>query len=106
LRRQRAGLRAVVVAERVGNEPRLPRRSLVPATVIQSRRRELAHRAGDGIDVYLFWNPSDDVLAVTVLDEAGESFELVVDVHEALEVFEHPYAYAAYRGAAGVTIPA
>jgi hypothetical protein len=61
-------------------------------------RRELAHRANQGIDVYLVWYPEDDSLAVTVVDEGGESFELVVDPEEALEVFEHPYAYAAYRG--------
>lgn len=72
----------------------------------QPKRRELAHRAGDGIDVYLFWSPADDTLAVTVLDEAGDSFELVVDAHEALEVFEHPYAYAAFRSAIAVDVAA
>jgi hypothetical protein len=78
----------------------------VSALQTQDKRRELAHRAGDGINVYLLWSPGDDTLAVTVLDEAGESFELVVDPHEALEVFEHPYAYAAYRGAVGINIAA
>jgi hypothetical protein len=71
------------------------------------RRRELAHRANQGIDVYLVWYPEDDSLAVTVVDEGGESFELVVDPGEALDVFEHPYAHAAYRGLlehAGVTV--
>jgi hypothetical protein len=46
----------------------------------------------------LLWRPADDTLAVTVLDETGDSFELVVDADEALEVFNHPYAYAAFRG--------
>jgi len=32
------------------------------------------------------------------LEDAGDSFELIVDAHEALEVFNHPYAYAAFRG--------
>lgn len=68
-----------------------------PAMTI-TNRRELAHRSNNGIDVYLLWHPADDTLAVTVLDEAGESFELVVDPGEALEVFEHPYAYAAFQG--------
>jgi hypothetical protein len=76
----------------------------VSANQNRESRRELAHRAGDGIDVYLLWSPCDDSLAVTVLDEAGESFELVVEPHEALETFEHPYAYAAYRGATGTKI--
>jgi hypothetical protein len=61
-------------------------------------RRELAHRYSNGIDVTLSWSPGDDVLLVTVCDEAGDDFELVVESHEALDVFEHPYAYAAYRG--------
>ena len=61
-------------------------------------RRELDHRNSNGIDVTLSWCPDEDLLYVTVLDEAGDSFELVVEAHEALEVFHHPYAYAAYRG--------
>jgi hypothetical protein len=64
----------------------------------QPSRRELAHRSSNGIDVYLLWSAADDSLAVAVLDEAGDSFELVVEAREALDVFEHPYAYAAYRG--------
>jgi hypothetical protein len=61
-------------------------------------RRELGHRSSNGIDVYLLWSPSTDTLAVLVDDARGESFELVVDAHEALDVFEHPYAHAAFRG--------
>jgi hypothetical protein len=61
-------------------------------------RRELDHRSSNGIDVTLSWCPDQDLLFVTVLDDAGDSFELVVEAHEALEVFHHPYAYAAYRG--------
>jgi hypothetical protein len=61
-------------------------------------RRELAHRHANGIDVTLSWSPADDVLLVTVVDESGDDFELVVEAHEALDAFEHPYAYAAHRG--------
>jgi hypothetical protein len=61
-------------------------------------RRELAHRRVNGIDVTLWWSPGDDTLAVTVLDEDGDSFELVVEPDEAMDVYEHPYAYAAFRG--------
>jgi len=61
-------------------------------------RRELAHRHSNGIDVTLSWSPADDVLLVTVCDGAGDDFELVVEAGEALDVFEHPYAYAAHRG--------
>ncbi len=62
-------------------------------------RRELDHRHVNGIDVTLSWSPSDDALFVTVLDDAGSPFELVVDAREALDVFNHPFAYAAFRGA-------
>jgi hypothetical protein len=61
-------------------------------------RRELGHRSSNGIDVYLLWSPETDTLAVVVDDARGDSFELVVEAHEALDVFEHPFAYAAYRG--------
>lgn len=64
---------------------------------IAHNRRELAHRASNGVDVHLYWNQGDDTLVVTVADDAGESFEVGVDSHEALDAFEHPYAYAALR---------
>ncbi len=60
--------------------------------------RELAYRSTNGINVFLIWYPADDSLAVAVIDENADSFELVVTAQEALDVFEHPYAYAAFRG--------
>jgi hypothetical protein len=60
---------------------------------------ELARREGDGIAVSLMWDRRRDTLTVVVGDAAwGESFALHVEAAEALEVFEHPYAYAAFRG--------
>lgn len=61
-------------------------------------RRELAHRSSNGIEVVLLWHPADDALAVVVNDDNADSFELVVDPAEALDVFHHPFAYAAFRG--------
>ena len=61
-------------------------------------RRELAYRSSGGIEVFLLWSPRDDSVAVTVLDSSGPSFELVVAPHEALDVFDHPFAHAAHRG--------
>lgn len=61
-------------------------------------RRELAHRSSNGIEVALLWHPVDDALAVVVSDDNADSFELVVEPAEALDVFHHPYAYAAFRG--------
>jgi hypothetical protein len=79
-------------------EPRgaaMTRMSTTPAAT-----RELAFRASDGLEVALLWHPRNDVLSVAVLDaKTGEAFELVLgDGEKPLDVFEHPYAYAAYRG--------
>jgi hypothetical protein len=62
--------------------------------------RELDHRTNDRIDVWLLWNEEDGQVLVSVADEkTGDRFS--VDVREgerALDVFHHPYAYAAYHG--------
>jgi hypothetical protein len=56
---------------------------------------ELAHRAGDGVEVCLFWNPADGRVSVVVDDaRADEHFELEARADNALDVFYHPYAYA------------
>ena len=58
------------------------------------RRTELAHRASDGIDVYLFWNEPTSRVTVDVRDTRGDdSFEFEVDGRHALDAFNHPYAY-------------
>jgi len=63
--------------------------------------RELAHRAADGVEVGLFWRSDADRLFVVVDDAgSGDLFELEVSSGEALDAFEHPYAYAAHRGIA------
>ena len=61
--------------------------------------RELAYRAADGVEVVLFWRESTEELAVAVSDvRSGAYFELAAAPHEALDVFNHPYAHAAFRG--------
>jgi hypothetical protein len=63
------------------------------------RKRELAYRENDGLAVSLLWDPADDALTVTVLDEhSGEALEVPVEDASPLDVFEHPFAYAAQRG--------
>jgi hypothetical protein len=59
--------------------------------------RELDSRTNDGIHVRLLWHPTDGHLSVTVDDtKGGATFELAVhDGDRALDVFHHPYAYAA-----------
>ena len=61
-------------------------------------RRELDQRRTNGIEVTLSWAPETNLLFVTVLNDADDSFELVVEAHEALDAFHHPYAYATFRG--------
>jgi hypothetical protein len=65
-------------------------------TMSITRRAELAHRSGDGIDVYLFWNEPTNRVTVGVVDaRTDDGFELEVDGRYALDAFNHPYAYAA-----------
>jgi hypothetical protein len=60
---------------------------------------ELDRREGDGISVSLLWRESGNVVSVAVWDErTDDKFELVVEPDRALDVFHHPYAYAAGRG--------
>jgi hypothetical protein len=64
--------------------------------------RRLDSRSSDGINVHLLWYPSQDRVSVAVTDtKTGNAFELPVrDGEHALDVFRHPYAYAAWRGVA------
>ena len=61
--------------------------------------RELAYRKSDSLEVMLLWHQATDELTVTVVDERnGIHFELAVEPHQALDVFNHPYAHAAFQG--------
>jgi hypothetical protein len=61
--------------------------------------RELAHRISDEVEVTLTWHPVGGELTVSVSDRrTGGYFEVAAAPDNALDVFEHPYAYAAFRG--------
>jgi hypothetical protein len=61
--------------------------------------RELAHRANDGLEVVLFWHQITNELTVSVSDDRnGAYFELAAEPDQALDIFNHPYAHAAFRG--------
>jgi hypothetical protein len=64
--------------------------------------RELAHRRTDGLDVRLLWEPGTDRVSVSLMDaRTGDGFEVpVAPGDRALDVFHHPFAYAAVRRAA------
>jgi hypothetical protein len=56
---------------------------------------ELHHRSADGIEVTLLWSRGTNALTVAVEDSrSGLSFELPAPQEKALDVFEHPFAYA------------
>jgi hypothetical protein len=60
---------------------------------------ELAQRAGDGIVVSLMWSRADNALRVSIANtQTGEEFELDARPDNALDIYYHPYAYAAHRG--------
>lgn len=62
---------------------------------------ELDSRSADGILVRLLWSKGDNRVAVAVDDaRTGDAFTLDVRRGErALDLFHHPYAYAALVGA-------
>jgi hypothetical protein len=63
--------------------------------MIDSTLTELHHRSADGIEVSLLWSRQTNALTVAVEDSrSGVSFELPAPADRALDVFEHPYAYA------------
>ena len=63
------------------------------------RPNELAVRSSDGLEIALLWYPADDRVVVSVYDtRSGDLFEVPAPRERALEVFYHPYAYAAQHG--------
>lgn len=68
-------------------------------TLTGTNAEELAVRQNNGITVTLLWHRGDNSLAVRVVDAAAdETMWLDVEPHEAMDVFDHPYAHAAFRG--------
>ena len=65
-----------------------------PARVVLAKRRNA------GIRVTLLWAEDTNAVAVLVRDDCNDDqFELSVEHGvNALDAFEHPYAYAAWRG--------
>ena len=66
---------------------------------IEKVRLELERRADANVEVSLLWSRADNRVSVCVVDsKAGYTFELPVEDESPLDVFHHPYAYAAFRG--------
>ncbi len=59
---------------------------------------KLSSRSENGVHVALLWQRRDNTVLVVVDHPIGEAY--VLDVHEhddALDMFHHPYGYAAHR---------
>jgi hypothetical protein len=63
-------------------------------------RLVLASRENGGIRVTLLWAADTNAVAVLVRDESTDDrFELLVEPElNPVDVYKHPYAYAAWRG--------
>lgn len=68
---------------------------------------ELARRENDGIAVTLMWDRRGDHRTVYVLDSrSGELLTVPVGRDNALDVFYHPFAYAANRAPVRIRVAA
>ncbi|HZE07039.1 MAG TPA: hypothetical protein VE127_17555 [Solirubrobacteraceae bacterium] len=69
--------------------------------------RELDSRASNGVQIRLLWCEHDNSVWVTVIDTRnGEAFRLEVAADERpLDVFAHPFAYAAAHGIPATALP-
>jgi hypothetical protein len=65
--------------------------------------RELAQRLSGTVEVLLLWHPDSDRVELSVHDpRTGGGFHVEVAPDNALDAFQHPYAYAA-RGESSVS---
>jgi hypothetical protein len=75
-------------------------------TGVPPQRRELAHRTNDGIDVTLLWSKASNRITISVFHaRSATTLEFEVDGADALDAFNHPYAYAATAGAHHIATP-
>jgi hypothetical protein len=68
-------------------------------SIIPPSTRELDSRSSDGLEVQMLWREHDNQVFVVVCDKRSD-VAFCLTVHEgerALDVFNHPYAYAARR---------
>jgi hypothetical protein len=73
---------------------------MAAATVINERRRELAHRSGGGLEVTLYWNAADNSISIELRHLASEtSLRFAVPADQALDAFYHPLAHVQYSAA-------
>jgi hypothetical protein len=72
---------------------------MTPHFNAQDAWQELTRRSVDGLEVILLWSQGTGETLVRVEDaRVGEAFEVPVGSAKPLDVFHHPYAYAARLG--------
>jgi hypothetical protein len=60
----------------------------------RAKTRELAHRVTSCVEVTLLWRKLDNVLTLRLVEiGTGIEFEFGVRPEDALDAFNHPYAY-------------
>jgi hypothetical protein len=60
----------------------------------RAKSRELAHRVTSCVEVTLLWRKLDNALTLRLVEIAtGIEFEIGVQPEDALDAFNHPYAY-------------
>ncbi len=60
----------------------------------RAKTRELAHRVTSCVEVTLLWRRLDNVLTLRLVEVGtGIEFEFGVQPEDALDAFNHPYAY-------------
>ena len=63
-------------------------------TIDRAKSRELAHRVTSCVEVTLLWRKLDNALTLRLVEVAtGIEFEIGVRPEDALDAFNHPYAY-------------
>jgi hypothetical protein len=60
----------------------------------RAKSRELAHRVTSYVEVTLLWRQVDDMVTLRLVEVgSGVEFEFGVRPEDALDAFNHPYAY-------------
>ena len=66
------------------------------AMTSSERLLELASRESNGLEVSMWWDRAEDAVTVSVWDlRSGEVVVIDAPSDRALDVFNHPFAYAA-----------
>jgi hypothetical protein len=60
----------------------------------RAKSRELAHRVTSSVEVTLLWRQADNMVTLRLVEvSTGIEFEFGVAPEDALDAFNHPYAY-------------